>query len=1185
MANEASGGSTAGIGTLLNAGAGTFPANAAFTPGGTVPTSVAVGNFILNPVPAPAPATTADAALADDNGLGGVTIIPSDGLGNFTGGTYVTTNAAFTVAVAKGNFTGAGASIVAVSGGNAAGTAPSIEIILHDTTAGSPPITVNIPVPSGDVIDPRAVVVGDFNGDGVPDFAVLSGSPTSVNDSLTVFVNTTLPGGTVSFNNVAQFNLGAGAVAMAPGFLTGSTIFSDLAVVFNTANALDLTVLKNTSSAANVSFSTHVITGSVFPGTAVSLATGTLYGSPTAGFQDIAVVYAATGGGAIPANESMVAVFQNAQIGFGFLRTPDPLTGGDYDAGATFTGTLATGSASVTVTSTTGLFAGEPVYGIGIPPMTTIQTINSATGITLSANATVTGAQTLTASQTNPTAITVAALGGTAGTWNSIVVTNKSFGGTVSVLAPIARPTPPTAPSVSTFEVNVNIPNPAALTDLTVFLEVTDTALADLKIVLVAPNGASITLITNQFILVGTTVTQTSANVGIAGNSMGIFDYSPGPPTVPGFPVGTIFDDNATNDIVNLNPVGDYGAPTPPITAGRGAETDYIGHWRPESELINGETLAAFIAAAKASGKRIQRAMDSAGHRPDPHGFRSGPGIQSPVQFDTDYQRGRHHRQPIQLTFTSTDGTATTLSPRESWSPGSLSDVYPTAIPAAPATGVGPDVVLAEDNTLGPDSPYQGRIYAAFVGYFAVANPRGLNNPTTNTDIFLVYSDDHGASWSAPELINDDQATSDGDSQANDNLVNGSDQITGRTQFQPEIAVDQSTGTVVLSWRDARDDAANARVATYITTSLDGGNTFSPQTYANPAKTAVDAITGKTNVIGPASDNQSSGNPQTDTNFNYGSEMGLAVADGQIFPIWAGNFYGPNPQDSLTSGGNLDSFYNTSTGAVTAFPLNIWYQPMTIAAGPRIISSTMGPVVANTLTGSAIDLPQFIPPPFTLPGTTTSSVIPITGDPSLNVSSLEVTVSLIYPTDGNLTLTLFAPDGKSVILYHDPSDTGQSFTNTTFSDSASHSITTGKAPYTGTFKPLNPLSIFDGIQAVGNWTLSVSGGIGPNGGILQSWSLSIAGVAAKPTSFEVTFDRPIDPIGVAPTFTPADVTVLYHDTKPNTAADPPIPVLVTNVVPVQVPPYYDGRPDPRWRRRLHDFHGHIRPHHVGERQP
>ena len=91
-------------------------------------------------------------------------------------------------------------------------------------------------------------------------------------------------------------------------------------------------------------------------------------------------------------------------------------------------------------------------------------------------------------------------------------------------------------------------------------------------------------------------------------------------------------------------------------------------------------------------------------------------------------------------------------------------------------------------------------------------------------------------------MVNDDDADTDGYSGS------GGEPLwptCGRTQFQPAIAVDQATGTLVISWRDARDDAANARVATYITTSIDGGQTFSAQTYANPENYAVDAITGQ----------------------------------------------------------------------------------------------------------------------------------------------------------------------------------------------------------------------------------------------------------------------------------------------------------------------------------------------------
>ena len=75
-------------------------------------------------------------------------------------------------------------------------------------------------------------------------------------------------------------------------------------------------------------FVTHIITDSVFAGTAVGVATGTLSTAALTTYQDIAVVYASTGGNGIPVNESLVRVFQNTGIGFGYLVTPVPVTGG-----------------------------------------------------------------------------------------------------------------------------------------------------------------------------------------------------------------------------------------------------------------------------------------------------------------------------------------------------------------------------------------------------------------------------------------------------------------------------------------------------------------------------------------------------------------------------------------------------------------------------------------------------------------------------------------------------------------------------------------------------------------------------------------------------------------------------------------------------------------------------------------
>jgi len=90
------------------------------------------------------------------------------------------------------------------------------------------------------------------------------------------------------------------------------------------------------------------------------------------------------------------------------LGNVDPNTGmptlaGPYQA-YVFTGTLTSGSESVTgITNLTGLVAGESITGTDIPAGTTILTVSSSTHtITLSANATVSGSQSLTTA--NPTA-------------------------------------------------------------------------------------------------------------------------------------------------------------------------------------------------------------------------------------------------------------------------------------------------------------------------------------------------------------------------------------------------------------------------------------------------------------------------------------------------------------------------------------------------------------------------------------------------------------------------------------------------------------------------------------------------------------------------------------------------------------------------------------------------------------
>ncbi len=247
--------------------------------------------------------------------------------------------------------------------------------------------------------------------------------------------------------------------------------------------------------------------------------------------------------------------------------------------------------------------------------------------------------------------------------------------------------------------------------------------------------------------------------------------------------------------------------------------------------------------------------------------------------------------------------------------------------------GFAPEPQIASDNTLGSFSQFQGRLYVVYTDRYDVnrfgATVAGKNE-ADNTDIFMTTSDDGGKTWTggtgggAVQVNDDTSSLVDGFSQSTQNFQSGP--IQGRPQFQPSIAVDNTTGTVAVSFYDARYDAARARVAMTLTTSIDGGNTFSTQNeaFANTPLTATDAITGQSKILGPIPDNQSANaGPDTDATLGFGSHQSLAFINGTLYPAWAGNFNGGSV------GGN-------ATDLIVA-------QAVT-AAGPRVVSSTMGPV-------------------------------------------------------------------------------------------------------------------------------------------------------------------------------------------------------------------------------------------------
>src|SRR5262249_10453507 len=135
-------------------------------------------------------------------------------------------------------------------------------------------------------------------------------------------------------------------------------------------------------------------------------------------------------------------------------------------------------------------------------------------------------------------------------------------------------------------------------------------------------------------------------------------------------------------------------------------------------------------------------------------------------------------------------------------------------------------------------------------------------------------------------------------------------------------------------------------------------------------------------------------------------------------------------------------------------------------------------------------------------GATATANIPVAMSAS-QIVKVTVTVNIQETTDGDIRLTLIAPDGTPVILANLNGGSNMNFTNITFDDSATNSISGFPIAGVTTYKPLQPLSILKGKDPNGPWQLKVED-LQPshhNVGLVQSVSLSIN---ATPSQLGVT---------------------------------------------------------------------------------
>jgi len=106
------------------------------------------------------------------------------------------------------------------------------------------------------------------------------------------------------------------------------------------------------------------------------------------------------------------------------------------------------------------------------------------------------------------------------------------------------------------------------------------------------------------------------------------------------------------------------------------------------------------------------------------------------------------------------------------------------------------------------------------------------------------------------------------------------------------------------------------------------------------------------------------------------------------------------------------------------------------------------------------------------------------------LTDVNVTLDLAHARTSDLTVTLISPSGTRVVLF-DAVGSGEDFTDTTLDDEALLSILDGSAPFTGSWRPEEPLATLDGESANGTWTLEVVDGAAGEVGELSSWSLTL----------------------------------------------------------------------------------------------
>ncbi|MEI7555935.1 S8 family serine peptidase [Candidatus Chlorohelix sp.] len=221
-----------------------------------------------------------------------------------------------------------------------------------------------------------------------------------------------------------------------------------------------------------------------------------------------------------------------------------------------------------------------------------------------------------------------------------------------------------------------------------------------------------------------------------------------------------------------------------------------------------------------------------------------------------------------------------------------------------------------------------------------------------------------------------------------------------------------------------------------------------------------------------------------------GISSSLTVASGGATIINGTSAYPNIAADATQNNSTLFTFYikqSQTCGAAITFTYSLSFSPGG-GSFSYTLSKNIGIIVPGSFTTfTSTDVPKTVPD--NTPGGI-DSIVTVSGL-SGAVYAVRVKLGVTMTWDSDLVFKITSPDNTATTLISKRGSNGANFTDTVLDDSAATAISTGSAPFTGSYRPESPLSVYNGQTSNGIWTLHIVDGGSGDIATLDAWSIDI----------------------------------------------------------------------------------------------